>query len=335
MSELRRDPVVGRWVIISTRRGARPTDFPSAEPSPKPENFCPFCPGNESSTPPEILVLKENDSKLDSSGWRIRIVPNKFPALQIEGELKKRARGIYDIMNGVGAHEVFIETPDHGKTISTMTRKNIEDLIWCYRERLIDLEKDKRIKYILIFRNSGEAAGASLQHPHSQLIATPTIPKRILEELDGSRKYLDFKERCVFCDMVDEEIDFKKRIVVDNPEVVSFTPFASRFPFETWIIPKAHQQCFQEITYEQLPSLAHCLQESIERLDGALDFPPYNFLIHTSPCNVNFDVFYHWHIEIIPRLTKMAGFEWGSGFYINAVSPEDAAEELRSVDISE
>lgn len=329
MSELRRDPVVGRWVIISTERGERPTDYPSAAPAEKPQRFCPFCPGNELSTPPEIMALREAGTAPNTPGWNLRIVPNKFPALQIEGKLRKKARGIYDIMNGIGAHEVFIETPEHGKTISTLDRKNIEDLIWCYRERIVDLEKDKRFKFILIFRNSGEAAGASLEHPHSQLIATPTIPKRIMEEIEGAEKYFQFKDRCVFCDMIDEEIDFRERVIVDNPDFVSFVPFAARFPYETWIIPKVHQTCFHMLSYEQLPALAHTLHESIGRLDAALNFPPYNFMIHTSPCNVDSDIFFHWHIEIIPRLTKVAGFEWGTGFYINPVPPEVSADQLR------
>ncbi|MEW5946408.1 MAG: galactose-1-phosphate uridylyltransferase [bacterium] len=334
MSELRRDPVVGRWVIISTERGERPTDYVPAMPRERGDRFCPFCPGNEWSTPPEILSLRNNAGEPDSPGWRIRVVANKYPALAVEGSLNKKARGIYDVMHGIGAHEVFIESPRHNSTISTCAREELNEIVWMYRERMRDLEKDRRIKYILIFRNSGEAAGASLEHPHSQLIATPTIPKRILEEIQGVRAYLDFKDRCVFCDMVDEELDFGKRIVAKNDRFVSFTPFAARFPFETWIAPMEHQHCFHALPDEQIEKFSEVLGETLKRLDMLMGFPPYNYLIHTSPCNVEFEVFYHWHLEIIPRLTKVAGFEWGSGFYINPMTPEEAAAELRMVDVS-
>lgn len=333
MSELRRDPVTGRWVIISTERSARPTDF-AVEPSKRKGGFCPFCEGNETKTPPEITAYRAFGTSPDTPGWRVRVVANKYPALQIEGDLHKRAQGIYDVMNGIGAHEVVIETPRHDATISTLTSEAMVELIWMYRERLIDLERDPRFQYILIFRNSGEAAGASLEHPHTQIIATPTIPKRIMEEVRGVKAYLDFKDRCVFCDMVAEELDTRKRIVAENELFVAFTAFAARFPFETWILPKKHQAGFEEMPPEHVPPFAHILQETIHRIDTSLSFPPYNYLVHTNPCNVTPEThFYHWHLEIIPRLTKVAGFEWGSGFYINPTPPESAAELLRAVEI--
>lgn len=332
MSELRRDPIVGRWVIISSERGGRPTDFEPAAPRP-PDAFCPFCEGNEDKTPPEIRAIRAPGTTPDSPGWKIRVVSNKFPALNIEGELDKRARGIYDIMSGIGAHEVFIETPEHERTISTLPPDHVRDLMWMYRERLRDLERDRRLKSILIFRNSGQSAGASLRHPHSQLIATPTIPKRILEELDGVRRYIDFKDRCVFCDMVDEEHTFKQRVVCENEHFISFSPFAARFPFEMWILPKQHQPCFKSVADNQLAPLAAVLQETIKRLDKSLEYPPYNYVIHTSPVNSEINYNYHWHFEIIPRLTHVAGFEWGTGFYINPTPPERAAQFLREVEL--
>lgn len=328
LSELRRDPVVGRWVIVSSERGGRPSDYETSRPQQR-DGFCPFCEGNEDKTPPEIRVIRAPGTEPNTKGWRIRVVSNKFPALKIEGELNKRARGIYDIMSGIGAHEVFIETPDHGKTISTLPFEHMRDLIYTYRERMNDLEKDYRFKFILIFRNSGQAAGASLRHPHSQLIATPTIPKRIIEEIEGFRRYLDFKDRCVFCDMIDEELTSQKRIVCENEHFVSFEPFASRFPFETWILPKTHQASFKSLKDENLAELAEVFQDTIKRLDKSLDFPPYNYVLHTNPVNTEIDYNYHWHFEIIPRLTHVAGFEWGTGFYINPTPPEQAAEFLR------
>lgn len=333
MSELRRDPVLGRWVIISTERAARPTDFEPAQPRP-PAGFCAFCPGNEDKTPPEILAVRQQGTQPNTEGWRIRVVSNKYPALAIEGELNKKGRGIYDIMNGVGAHEVFIECPDHNRTISTISHENMRELIWVYRQRLIDLEKDDRLKYILIFRNAGAAAGASLSHPHSQLIATPTVPKRIMEELSGTQAYMDFKDRCVFCDMIDEERDFRKRVVEENEHFIGFTPFAARFPFEMWILPKKHQSNFHYLTDAQIPYLADCFQSCLKRLDRAMEFPPYNYILHTAPCNTGRKYQYHWHFEILPRLTYVAGFEWGSGFYVNPTSPEQSAEILRDVDLS-
>ena len=330
MSELRRDPVVGRWVIISTDRSERPTDFEPAQPR-KSGGFCPFCPGNEDKTPPEIRVLRDSHTLPDTSGWCVRVVSNKYPALKIEGDLNKRARGIYDVMNGIGAHEVFIETPGHDLTISTFPPEQMRALLWMYRERHRDLEKDPRFQFILIFRNSGQAAGASLRHPHSQLIATPTIPKRILEELNGVQRYQDFKDRCVFCDMVDEERAYAKRVVCENDMFIAFTPFASRFSFETWLMPKTHQPCFKSVTDEGLTLLAGLLQETITRLDTFLNFAPYNYVLHTVPVNTESTYHYHWHFEIIPRLTHVAGFEWGTGFYINPTQPGWAAEQLRGV----
>lgn len=332
MSELRRDPVIGRWVIISSERSGRPSDFETAAPKQK-TGFCPFCEGNEDKTPPEIMAIRDHHTEPNTPGWKVRVVSNKFPALQIEGELNKRARGIYDIMSGVGAHEVFVETPDHFKTISTLPFDNMCNVMRMYRDRLSDLEKDKRFQYILVFRNSGQAAGASLRHPHSQLIATPTIPKRIMEELIGVRRYYDFKDRCVFCDMVDEERSYGKRVVCENDSFLSFTPFAARFPFECWILPKEHQPCFKTMTDDQIPLLAQVLQDTIRRLDKCINFPPYNYVLHTRPVNVDTEYVYHWHIELIPRLTYIAGFEWGTGFYINPTPPEVAAEFLREVEL--
>ncbi len=329
MSEFRRDPVLGRWVIISSERGKRPTDFNPAEPK-KTNGFCAFCPGNEDKTPPEITSIREPGSAPNSPGWRVRVVSNKYPVLEIEGDLNKRARGIYDTMNGIGAHEVFIETPDHYSTISKLSRQNVIELIWMYRERMVDLERDGRFKFILIFRNAGQDAGASLSHPHSQLIATPSVPKRISEEINGTHTYFEFKDRCVFCDMIDEEKYYKQRVVVENEHFISFAPFASRFPFEMWLLPKKHSAKFSELENARIADMADCFQESIKRLDSALEYPPYNYIIHTAPCNTDKDYFYHWHMEIIPRLTHVAGFEWGTGFYINPTPPEQAAEILRN-----
>ena len=240
MPELRKDPIVGRWVIISTDRAKRPTDFVRETMKIK-GGFCPFCYGNESKTPPEILAYRPstngNAPQKDSPGWTVRVVPNKFPALGIEGNLNKQAEGMFDKMNGVGAHEVIVETPDHNMSLATLPSKRIEDVLWAFRDRILDLKKDRRFKYILLFKNHGEAAGASLEHSHSQLIALPILPIYVVEELQGAKQYYIYKERCVFCDIIRQETDNGIRIVGENDDFMTLAPYAPRFPFETWILP--------------------------------------------------------------------------------------------------
>jgi UDPglucose--hexose-1-phosphate uridylyltransferase len=333
MPELRKDPIIGRWVIISTERGKRPTDFASVPPA-KRSNFCPFCYGNETKTPPEVYALREPGTQKDTPGWSVRVVPNKFPALQIEGELNRQGEGIYDKMNGIGAHEVIIETPDHNKTISDLDEDYIGDVLSTYRERILDLKKDRRFKYIVVFKNHGEAAGASLEHTHTQLVAMPIIPKRVIEEIEGARKYYDFKERCIFCDIVAQEINDDVRVVSSNESFLAIEPFAARFPFETWILPKTHEPAFEEIGRNEIMHLARLLKEILSKINAALNNPPYNFILHTLPLQGDNRNWYHWHLEIMPKLTKVAGFEWGSGFYINPTAPEEAARYLREIKLA-
>jgi UDPglucose--hexose-1-phosphate uridylyltransferase len=333
MPELRKDPIVGRWVIIATERGKRPSDFDRIE-MPRKGGFCPFCPGNESKTPPEVYADREPGSPRDGPGWHVRVVSNKFPALQIEGDLKRRGEGMYDKMNGVGAHEVIIESPAHETDTSELPLIQIERVLVALRERMLDLAKDKRFRYVQVFKNRGDAAGASLEHSHTQLIATPIIPRRVDEELRGCASHFLAKERCIYCDIVDQESDYQKRIVCENEHFLVFEPFASRFPFETWVLPKHHAQYFEEAPIATIPSLAAILKELLVRMNIALNNPPYNYVLHTSPCN-DWDLphHYHWHIELMPKLTKVAGFEWGTGFYINPTPPEEAATHLREVDL--
>jgi len=333
MPELRKDPIIGRWVIISTERGKRPTDFASVPPA-KRSNFCPFCYGNETKTPPEIYAIREPGTDKDTPGWSVRVVPNKFPALQIEGELDRQGEGIYDKMNGIGAHEVIIETPDHNKTISDLDEDYIADVLSTYRERILDLKKDRRFKYIVVFKNHGEAAGASLEHTHTQLVAMPIIPKRVIEEIEGARKYYDFKERCIYCDIVAQEINDDVRVVSANESFLAIEPFAARFPFETWILPKTHEPAFEEIGRNEIMHLARLMKEILSKINAALNNPPYNFILHTLPLQGNNRNWYHWHLEIMPKLTKVAGFEWGSGFYINPTAPEEAARYLREIKLA-
>ncbi len=332
MPELRKDPIVGRWVIISVERGKRPSDFASPSHKRKVSGFCPFCPGNEYTTPEEIFAVRQNGTEPNSPGWSLRVVPNKFPALRIEGELEKTAEGIFDKMSGIGAHEVIIETPDHLGSLSNIPRRDVENVLWAYYYRINDLKRDPRLKYVLVFKNEGEAAGASLEHTHSQLIALPIVPKLVREEINSSRKYYDMKERCIFCDLIAQEREDARRVVCENEDYIAIAPFAPRAPFETWILPKKHQSSFKPPD-GSFSLLAEVLQRVLKQLDKLLDIPPYNYILHTSPFTDEENEYYHWHIEIMPKLTKIAGFEWGTGFYINPTPPEVAAKYMREVEI--
>jgi UDPglucose--hexose-1-phosphate uridylyltransferase len=333
MPELRRDPIVGRWVIISTERGGRPQDLQPSSFHPIPIALCPFCPGQERLTPKEILAYRPRTAEANSPDWSIRVVPNKFPALQVEGDMGREGIGIYDRMDGIGAHEVIIETPDHKDRLADMPSKRIEDLLWAFRDRILDLKKDLRLRYILIFKNHGAAAGATLEHSHSQLIALPIVPTSVMEEMDGCRAHYQQKERCIYCDIMRQDAVDGVRIVGDNPEFLCITPYAPRFPFEMWILPKRHAGYFEESQRTQFEYLAMILSEALRRLDKTLGRPAYNFVLHSSPLHEKSGDYYHWHLEIIPKLTQVAGFEWGTGFYVNPVSPEEAAKALREAQV--
>ncbi len=333
MPELRKDPVTGRWVIISTERQKRPHDFRLESGVPLGARFCPFCAGNEDKTPPEVLSYRENGGPPNSPGWDVRVVPNKFPALQVEGTLDRQGEGLFDRMNGLGAHEVIIETPDHGQTLATMSDQAVEKVLWAYRDRVADLKQDRRFRYILIFKNHGAAAGASLEHSHSQLIALPIVPRHVQEEIDGARQHWTFKERCVFCDIVRQEIEAGVRVILESGDFVAIAPYAPRFPFETWLLPKHHGAFFENAPRHEYEGLARLLRTILQRMNRTLLSPPFNLIVHSSPFVEGTADLYHWHLEIIPKLTKVAGFEWGSGFYINPTSPEEAAEVLRSAKV--
>ncbi|HJZ62891.1 MAG TPA: galactose-1-phosphate uridylyltransferase [Candidatus Acidoferrum sp.] len=334
MPELRKDPITGRWVIISTDRGKRPMDFLRDQVVAGDPKNCPFCPGHESKTPPELLVYGRNGGGANTPGWSIRVVPNKFPALKIEGELDREGEGLFDKMNGVGAHEVIIEAPDHAASLATIPERSLEDVLWAYRDRMLDLKNDKRFRYVLIFKNHGESAGATVDHPHSQLIALPIVPRRVREEVDSSWHYYDEKERCIFCDIIRQEMDTGERVVAENDHFITMTPYASRFPFEMWLLPKVHGSSYENNQSSMYASLSRMMKDILMRMDATLDKPAYNFMIHTSPIGEEINDHYHWHVEIIPKLTKVAGFEWGTGFYINPTPPEEAARFLRETQIA-
>ncbi|MBI4241016.1 MAG: galactose-1-phosphate uridylyltransferase, partial [Candidatus Rokubacteria bacterium] len=306
MPELRKDPVVGRWVIISTERSRRPSDFASQPVKPT-GGPCVFCPGNEASTPPEIQASRAPDSAPNGPGWSLRVVPNKFPALRVEGELEPSGEGLYDRMSGIGAHEVIIETPDHHATLASLPGSAVGEVFRIYRERIADLKKDPRFEYVLIFKNHGEAAGASLEHPHSQLIATPIVPIMVQEEVGGAARYFKLKERCVWCDIVRQERQGSGRIILEEDGFIALAPFAPRFPFEAWVLPKTHRSAYEEISEEEADALARTMGELLRRMNRVLLDPPFNFMLHTAPLKDPATDYFHWHLEVIPKLTRVAG----------------------------
>jgi UDPglucose--hexose-1-phosphate uridylyltransferase len=333
MPELRRDPIIGRWIIISTERGKRPTDF-IVEKSETRGGFCPLCPGNENTTPPEVLSYSSTAGhQANRPDWDLRVVPNKYPALIIEGDLNKEGDGLYDRMNGIGAHEVIIETPDHNESFSSLPPERMIKVFLAYRDRLLDLAKDPRFRYVMVFKNFGAAAGASLEHSHSQLIALPILPRMISSEIEGSLSYYKYKERCIFCDIIRQEINQQQRVVAENDLFVAIVPYAPRSPFEMWILPKQHASSYLAMDNDHFIALTTIFSECMRRLDACIPNVPYNFVLHGAPLRSQPLEHYHWHFEIMPKLTMIAGFEWGSGFYINPIPPEQAAQFLKEAKI--
>ncbi len=330
MPELRKDPILGRWVIIAEERGKRPTDFLVEESRSEERGFCPFCPGNEKTTPHEVLVYGREEGGLpDSGGWRLRVVPNKYPALRIEGNLDKRGDGMYDRMNGIGAHEVLIETPDHTQRFAFLPPQDMLLTFQAFRERMIDLAKDSRFTYIMAFKNSGQAAGASLEHSHSQLVALPILPRMITTELDGSLSYFHYKDRCVYCDIIHQELMQDVRLICKNELFVAIVPYAPRTPFEMWILPRIHNSSYIDQNQDSMKALTEIFSEVLRRLSACIPDVPYNFVLHTQPLRSAPLEHYHWHFEIVPKLISFAGFEWGTGFYINPMPPEESCRYLR------
>lgn len=339
MSELRHDPLSKRWVIIASERSRRPEDFIVPDDGVHEGGFCPFCPGSEDKTPAEIAAVRPPGGSANGPGWSVRVIPNKYPALSIEGGLERHGVGLYDRMRGVGAHEVVVESPHHALHMGDMEPAHLVDVLATCQDRVRDLGRDPRFKYVLLFKNHGPAAGATLAHPHLQIIATPVTPRAISVELDSAREHFHLKERCIFCDMVEQEIQARERVVGLDEHYAVLAPYASRFPFELTVIPRAHSHAFTDEPRAKIVSLARTLKETLARLKSVLRDPPYNFVLHAAPNTetlvrrrhywdtLPFD--FHWHIEILPRLTRVAGFEWGSGFYINPTAPEEAAAFLR------
>jgi UDPglucose--hexose-1-phosphate uridylyltransferase len=328
MAELRREPVTRMWVVVTNDHPKGPSDYLHFKPpyqTQEGEGPCPFCPGNEGMTPQETFSLSR-----EGKGWSVRVVPNKFPFFHIEGGFDRRPEGMYDVMEAIGAHEIVVESHEHHQNFATMESYQIERILFAYQERLVDLEKDSRFQQLLIIKNY---PGVFNRHPHSHLMALPVIPRRIDEEIRGTLDYYQRKERCIFCDIIKEEISIRKRVILETVHFLVFSPFASRYPFETWIIPKAHSSDFHQITEDQMRDLSVAIQSLFTRFFKLLSDPPYSFTFHTSPIQNRFHrPEYHWHIETRLRIGLREGFEWGTGFFVNPTPPEDAAAYLRGVE---
>jgi len=330
MSQLRKDPVTGRWALIAAEREKRPREFnhPRDDEGAEP---CPFCTGNESLTPPEVWSDRPAHTRPDTPGWRVRIVPNKYPALKPSGEWRPGDDGFHRPQVGLGVHEVIIESPAHAANLAVLGGAQFTDFLRAYRNRLQDLSKDSRWRYLLIYKNQGERAGATLAHVHSQLIALPLVPREALDELGGAQRHYEAVRRCIYCDLIEREVRDRERIVSLSKSFVALCPFAPRFAYEIWILPRDHEATFVETSDRSLDAFARSLRDTITRLDRALNGPPFNYFIHSAPSDQTRSAHFHWHLEILPRLAGAAGFEWGAGAYMHSVAPESAAQMLREV----
>ncbi len=334
MSELRQDPTTREWVVVAVERAKRPDQFhrqsDHRDSNAEDRSACPFCPGNEPLTPEEVFALPLFGRK-DRTGWRVRVVPNKFAALAPEESILRHDYGrFFHSVDGFGYHEVIIESPEHTRQLPLMNEGEILDILDTYCKRYMELRKDSRVKLILVFRNHGQRAGTSLRHPHSQLVATPIIPLYIRRKYEVAIQHYDDTGHCLYCDVVAEEKAAGKRVVLETSHLLAFHPFASQVPFETWIAPKRHNSCFARINPEEKRDLATVLPRVLRALYDALGDPDFNLIVHTAPVGDEEKPYFLWHIEIRPRLTAAAGFELGTGIYINTAIPEETAAFLRS-----
>jgi len=330
MSELRFDITTREWVIIATERGRRPNEFSARKRMRNtPRESCPFCPGHEHEAPAELYREPQ------TGAWSVRVVPNKFPTLS-PGPIQPpcatpSSGGMFFRQAGVGHHEIIIESPEHSARIATMSSEAVAAMLCAYRSRYQALRHNPAARLIIIFKNCGEQAGTSLSHPHSQLIATPIVPLWIQTKHAVARQYWDQHQRCLYCDLLEAESAQKERIIFDTEHFGVFHPFASRLPFETWIMPKRHAPSFGGLQDDEVVDLAKVIRATFRMLGRALGQFPYNYVLHSAPAWEEDRRFYLWHLEILPRLTTIAGFEMGSRIFINTASPEETAAFLRQL----
>jgi UDPglucose--hexose-1-phosphate uridylyltransferase len=332
MPELRQNRVTKEWVVIATERAKRPEQLSvkrDIKPLPDYSESCPFCGGNEAQAPPEVTHLDHNGQ------WQVRVVPNKFSALSREGEPTRKIERSKRTMNGVGVHDVVVEGRQHNLTTALLPEAHVANIFRMYKLRYDEVSKDARVQQVIIFKNHGGTAGASLEHPHSQLIGIPVISHQVRERFEQALRHYDEFGECVFCQMLKEELEEKSRIVIESEHFVAMEQFASPTPFGTHVHPKRHMASFGDINEDEVIDLARVMKQLLGKLYYGLENPDFNYSIRTAPAENAGVKYYHWYISVIPRLTKVAGFELGSGMFINVVLPEAAAEFLRNVKIPE
>jgi UDPglucose--hexose-1-phosphate uridylyltransferase len=329
MSELRYNLVSDEWVVVATERAKRPQDFVKAtvkkEVLPEHKPDCPLCLGNENMTPPEVFRIGGKDA------WKVRVVYNKYAALSPQGEMSRKSSGVYRSCNGIGVHEVIVEHPLHNACIPLLKEKEVADIVKAYQNRYAEVRKDTRFEAIIIFKNNGPSAGTSLEHSHSQLIATPVVPPQLRKRMEQAIKFFASTGSCLLCRTVDEELQAQARIVFENKTFVSFMPYAALSPFHLWIVPKRHMGSFDEMDEAEVMDLAHILKVILGKLYNGLANPDYNFTLHSLPLKERRTKYFHWYISVIPRVSQLAGFELGSGMFINSALPEESAAFLRQV----
>jgi UDPglucose--hexose-1-phosphate uridylyltransferase len=339
-NELRKDYLLDRWVVIATERGRRPTDFAKKEREQAKTSVCPMCPGNEHMTPPAVLVYLKSGKGIrkgkDKNGfrhknWLIRCIPNLYPAFappKTEISRKKIMKSS-DLAVAVGHHEVLVESPNHDEHPADARIQQLVYVVNAYVDRLRDLSAKPYVRYVSIFRNHGLEAGASLSHAHSQIIATPFIPKIAEDELKASRKFWEQNRKCIFCDILEKERE-GPRLILENSKFIVFAPYASVNPIEFWILPKEHEATLLDLSQTEVKTFAETLKACLNGLKQLANDPPYNYGFHLA-VNENERGYYHWHLEVYPKLAIWAGFEKSTGIYINTVTPEAAAESLRKI----
>jgi len=319
---------VDRWVLIAPERANRPTEL--EEPARLTHHeTCPFCEGREDETTSEVLAVRAPGSRPDGTGWQLRVVANRYPVVRAGERGESTADGLFAARPGVGSHEVVIECPQHEASLAALPREHVRLVFAAYRDRLRALRQSERIAYAQVFKNHGVAAGASLEHTHSQILALPLVPNGLREELDSAKAYHLSHGRCVFCDLLARERDAGIRIICETEHVAAFTAFAGRFPYEVWLMPKRHSGHYDRLGDAELTEVADSVRRVLRRLSVLVEDAAYNYVLHTQPLRAAESPAYHWHIEILPRLTGVAGFEFATGCFANPLPPEEAAARLR------
>ena len=338
MGELRKDPFMDRWVILAEERGARPTAITATDAAAD-RSTCPFCEGHEGETEAEIMAVRDPGTAPDTPGWQIRVVPNRYPALRPDAAPVENESDLLQRRTAAGHHEVIIEGVSHTRSISEMPSSEFRQVLQVYRERYQQLAKNSALRSAVLIKNVGAAAGASIEHSHSQLIATPVLPMLLTRELDSARRWQaehsadpknsEDSKSSLWSHWLAGELEDGRRVVVDSDEVVVVCPYAPRFPFETWLLPKQQQSHFERTSDTTLEAMADRLHECIRAIEACLGDAPYNYVVHSAPLGEDPTELYHWRIEILPRVTRVAGYEQATGLYINPVLPESSALQLR------